>query len=132
MGSDDVGTDDAPAVLHRLRERVEVAPLARDAVRADEDAVAGATRALPLPIRQAMQAAAVEALHVTQERVVEGHRRHFIWMVPLTVAVTSALPGSTDKASAELALVVERRAIAIGIACWSLLETLTSRTAYAA
>ena len=30
-------------------------------------------------------------------------RRHFIWIVPLTVAVTSALPGSTDSASAGLA-----------------------------
>ena len=41
-------------------------------------------------------------------------------------------PQEVVLASAELALVVERRAIAIGIACWSLLETLTSRTAYAA
>ena len=56
--ADDVGADDAPAVAHRPRQRVEVAALARDAVGADEDAVARAARALPLPVRHAVQAAA--------------------------------------------------------------------------
>ena len=55
---------------------------------------------------------------------------HFIWMVPLTVTVTSALPGSVGSASAPLDETARARMpIGIGAGCGSLLETVTSRTA---
>ncbi len=71
--ADDVGADDTPAVAHRARERVEVAPLARQPVHADEDAGGVAVRALPLPVRHAVQAARVEALDVAKLRLVVAH-----------------------------------------------------------
>ncbi len=126
--ADDVGADDAPAVLHRPREDIEVAALARDAVGADEDAVARAARALPLPVGHAVQAAGVEALDVAKCRFGHGVR-HFIWIVPLTVAVTAAWPGSTDRASADAGLAACIRIVGAGPGCGSLVESVTSRTA---
>ena len=64
---------------------------------ADQHPVVG--RIAPLPVRHAVQAARVEALHACASRGSFTRRllrvRHFICTLPLTVAVTCALPGST-------------------------------------
>jgi hypothetical protein len=75
-----------------------------------------------------VQAAAVEALDVAEGRFRHG-LRHFIWIVPLTVAVTTALPGSTDSASAGLAAEACIRITGTGPGWGSLVATDTSRTA---
>src|SRR6185369_7086577 len=124
--ADDVGADDAIAVLQPPRQHIEVATLTRDAVGADEDAVARAAGALPLPVRHAVQAAGVETLDAAQRRLVR--RAHFICTVPLTWAETSALPGSTGSGSAAMPTACACiRIIGCGPGIGSLVCTLTSR-----
>ncbi len=89
----DVGTDHAVAVAERGGEGVEVASLARQPVDTDEHALV--VRVAPLPVGEPVQAARAEALDATQARLIV-RVAHFICTVPLTVAVTTALPGSTE------------------------------------
>ncbi len=132
--ADDVGADDPKFVLHRARQGVEVASLARDAVNAHQHPVARAVPPRPFPVRHAAQACRTEALDAAQLRLGRSRRRHFICTVPLTVAVTIALPGSTDKDSpldggAAAACI---RIIGTGEFWASLVDTVTSRTATSA
>ena len=82
----DVGTDDAVLAGHRAGQRVEVAPLAREAVHAHEHL--GVRGVAPLPVRHAMQALGCEALHVAQARFGRGggHAR---------IVASTAHPGFT-------------------------------------
>ena len=128
--ADHVGADDAELALHRPGENVEVAALARDAVDADQHPVV--RRIAPLPVRHPVQAARAQALHLAEPRLVRCvlRVRHFICTVPLTVALTWALPGSTESASpgADIAE-AWARIIGCGPPGGSLVVTLTSRMA---
>ena len=66
-----VGADHAVFALHRLRQGVEVAALARQAMHAQQHARIG--RIAPLPVGHTMQAVLVEAWHVIQAR--QAHRQ---------------------------------------------------------
>ena len=65
---------------------------------------------------------------MAKPRFGRGQVAHFICTVPLTVAVTVALPGSTESASSDGAVDGLRPASSASARrCGSLVETLTSR-----
>ena len=57
-----IGADDTKLALHCLGQRVEIAPLPRQAMGADDDAARG--RVAPFPVRHARQGLATQACHV--------------------------------------------------------------------
>ena len=67
----DVGADDAPAPAQRPGQRIEVAPLARQAVHADQHRRVGG-RAGPLPVGHAVQAGGVQTVDEAQRGLGHG------------------------------------------------------------
>ena len=129
--ADDVGADDAPAVAHRPRQRVEVAALARQR-RARRRGRGRCAAVAPLPVRHAVQAARVEALDVAQAAARSSV--HGASSLHLDRAVDGR--GHERLARLDRQRVGRRRApspacatIGIGPGCGSLVATFTSRTA---
>src|SRR5439155_7335865 len=85
-----VGADDAIVIGHRLREGVEVAALAAQAMPAHEHT--RVRRVAPLPVRHAMQAARVQALQVVQARF-----SHFSSSISIMIVATTSEVFSCSK-----------------------------------